>query len=483
MSVTLNTNVNWNALVSETMKGSTLEGVAETSTVLGTDGNLTVTLQTASGATQTVTITPPELDAATCTLTEAGLEDLRAKLDGAFDALKQAVAQTAASGAEAASASNKMLFDIYALMQLMLEIAQKERAAARTERQADLSRAVSAIQNQAEQQRSAAKTGLIMSCVFSAASICAQAGAAFASSAAQTSATKMAAASGVDQAQQNLSLLSAKDSTETKANLTKIETGMTPDQKAAAQGNFADSTAAKAQLDVAKTELNAATQKRAEAQTDGSYEIDPLRRDALDERVTAAEADVAAKTTAYETALNTDQTRLEARLGAAKLELTQLESAQPVDTAAVANQKTEIANLEQQRTWGRAYVTDQKMQNGLTASLAADIESADQAFGKTTQMLAHNADYKAAMAKAQGWQTASDLLRQTGMLLESVTRGVTSMQEATATEYAAEEKTHENARAESDDLATSAQQLVQSILDLLQAVLAAENQSINQIVA
>ncbi len=470
MSVTLNTNVNWNALVNETMKGSSLEGVTETSTVLGTDGNLTVTLQTASGATQTVTITPPELDAATCTLTEAGLEDLRAKLDGAFDALKQAVAQTAASGAEAANSSNKMLFDIYSLMQLMLEIAQKERAAARTERQADLSRAVSAIQNQAEQQRSAARTGLIMSCVFSAASICAQAGAAFASSAAQASATKMAAASGIDQTQQNLSLLSAKDSTETKANLVKIENGMTADQKTAAMANFADAEAAQVNLGAAKDVLNLSKNPPNNAAADPAT-------------VTAAEANVGQKETAYAAKLNECQTRLEARLGAAKLELTQLEGAQPVDKAAVANQKAAVADLEQQCKWGRAYVTDQKMQNGLTASLAADIDAADRAFGKTSQLLAHNADYKAAMAKAQGWQTASDLLRQTGMLLESVTRGVTSMQEATATEYAAEEKTHENARAESDDLATSAQQLVQSILDLLQAVLAAENQSINQIVA
>ena len=123
------------------------------------------------------------------------------------------------------------------------------------------------------------------------------------------------------------------------------------------------------------------------------------------------------------------------------------------------------------------------MQGGLTQSLAADIEAADKAFGKATQMLEHDAAYKAAEAKARGWQTASELLRQTGSLLESVTQSVTGMQQAAATEYEAAAKTAEDARAESDDLATSAQQLVQSVLDLLQAILAAENQSINQIVA
>ena len=123
------------------------------------------------------------------------------------------------------------------------------------------------------------------------------------------------------------------------------------------------------------------------------------------------------------------------------------------------------------------------MKGGYTDSLAADIEAAEQSFGKATKMLEHDAAYKAAEARAHGWQTAGDLLRQTGQLLDSVTQSVTGMQQAAATEYEAAAKTAEDARAESDDLATSAQQLVQSVLDLLQAILAAENQSINQIVA
>ena len=57
------------------------------------------------------------------------------------------------------------------------------------------------------------------------------------------------------------------------------------------------------------------------------------------------------------------------------------------------------------------------------------------------------------------------------------------MKQASATEYEATQKTDEAAREESNDLAASAQQLVKTVLDLLQAVQAAENQSIQRIMA
>lgn len=555
MSVTFNPNANWNSLVGEAMQGTALARAGGAQAVQGADGNLTVTFTGANGLSQTVTIAPPALDEATGTLTEEGLADLRAKLDGAFDALKAALGRAttlSASDTAPATDAQKMLFDIYALMQLMLEIAQKERESARTQRQADLSREVADIRCQAEQQRTAARNGLIMSCVFSAASICAQAGTFFASSAAQASAAKMTKASGVDQAQQNLSLLSAKNGAETGANLAKDGKSMTPGQLQAAKANFAKSETAKATLDNAveqreahieasargkaitaeldgkiapkqaevdrltaevetlesdiaqagearaavggkgESALDAELAEKKTALTKAQGELDGLRaqrEDALeaagasDAKLQALNEKVKTANDAYVDALNLDQSQLEAKLGAKRLELTQLERNPAANKAEIKAAKAEIADLEQQRTWGRAYVTDQKMKGGYTDSLAADIEAAEQSFGKATKMLEHDAAYKAAEARAHGWQTAGDLLRQTGQLLDSVTQSVTGMQQAAATEYEAAAKTAEDARAESDDLATSAQQLVQSVLDLLQAILAAENQSINQIVA
>lgn len=555
MSVTFNPNANWNSLVGEAMQGTALARAGDAKAVQGADGNLTVTFTGANGLSQTVTIAPPALDEATGTLTEEGLADLRAKLDGAFDALKAALGRAttlSASDTAPATDAQKMLFDIYALMQLMLEIAQKERESARTQRQADLSREVADIRCQAEQQRTAARNGLIMSCVFSAASICAQAGTFFASSAAQASAAKMTKASGVDQAQQNLSLLSAKNGAETGANVAKAGKSMTPEQLQAAKANFAKSETAKATLDNAveqreahieasargkaitaeldgkiaskqakvdrltveietlesdiaqagearaavggkgESALDAELAEKKTALTKAQGELDGLRaqrEDALeaagasDAKLQALNEKVKTANDAYVDALNLDQSQLEAKLGAKRLELTQLERDPAVNKAEIKAAKAEIADLEQQRTWGRAYVTDQKMKGGYTDSLAADIEAAEQSFGKATKMLEHDAAYKAAEARAHGWQTAGDLLRQTGQLLEGITQSVTGMQQAAATEYEAAAKTAEDARAESDDLATSAQQLVQSVLDLLQAILAAENQSINQIVA
>ena len=521
MSVTFNPNANWNSLVGEAMQGTALARAGGAQAVQGADGNLTVTFTGANGLSQTVTIAPPALDEATGTLTEEGLADLRAKLDGAFDALKAALARaTALSASDTAPATDaqKMLFDIYALMQLMLEIAQKERESARTQRQADLSREVADIRCQAEQQRTAARNGLIMSCVFSAASICAQAGTFFASSAAQASAAKMTKASGVDQAQQNLSLLSAKNGAETGANLAKAGKSMTPEQLQAAKANFAKSETAKATLDNAveqreahieasargkaitaeldgkiapkqaevdrltvevetlesdiaqagearaavggkgESALDAELAEKKTALTKAQGELDGLRaqrEDALeaagasDAKLQALNEKVKTANDAYVDALNLDQSQLEAKLGAKRLELTQLERNPAANKAEIKAAKAEIADLEQQRTWGRAYVTDQKMKGGYTDSLAADIEAAEQSFGKATKMLEHDAAYKAAEARAHGWQTAGDLLRQTGQLLDSVTQSVTGMQQAAATEYEAAAKTAEDARAPS----------------------------------
>jgi len=59
------------------------------------------------------------------------------------------------------SASSKVMFDIYALMCLLIKCAQQEKNAHRDLRKAEISAVVTSIQNQAEKQKSAALTGLI----------------------------------------------------------------------------------------------------------------------------------------------------------------------------------------------------------------------------------------------------------------------------------------------------------------------------------
>lgn len=66
-----------------------------------------------------------------------------------------------APSAKPATNTAKMLFDLYALMSLLVECAQEQKNAQRTQRQAETAAVVNSIQSQADAQRSAALTGLI----------------------------------------------------------------------------------------------------------------------------------------------------------------------------------------------------------------------------------------------------------------------------------------------------------------------------------
>jgi hypothetical protein len=70
-------------------------------------------------------------------------------------------ASTSAASSTSASSTASVMFDIYALMALLVECGQKMRDAARDVRQAENEQVQTSIQNQADAQRTAAMTGLI----------------------------------------------------------------------------------------------------------------------------------------------------------------------------------------------------------------------------------------------------------------------------------------------------------------------------------
>ena len=70
-------------------------------------------------------------------------------------------ASTSATSSTSASSTASVMFDIYALMALLVECGQKMRDAARDVRQAENEQVQTSIQNQADAQRTAAMTGLI----------------------------------------------------------------------------------------------------------------------------------------------------------------------------------------------------------------------------------------------------------------------------------------------------------------------------------
>lgn len=266
-------NVDWTNLATEVMQEAGLSGVTATGGTVGADGNLTLSFTGADGRTATLTMPAPELDEATGALTEEGLDALEQKLKDTFAELQNLTDDPPKADG---SATSQMLFDIYQLMQLMLEVSKKQKELSVVARQADLERVTADIQSKASQQRAAAKTGLILSVCFSAISLAAQAATAVVSFKAQAAANRREAAVGADQAQQNMQLLSAKNTAESGANLAAAQKGLgsDPAQLQAARENFTASDAKGAEYQAAVAERDQYIQTKDAALQEATGRVD-----------------------------------------------------------------------------------------------------------------------------------------------------------------------------------------------------------------
>lgn len=175
------------------------------------DTGLSLTIGDAEGSVRTIPISVPDLDAPAAASDPETLENITAQLDalagqdilsddqlhevaglvGQLSAILSKTeaseagstanaAQTGATGASgvmgtrAAVASKKsILFDIYALLALMQEVAQEQRNTAREIRQQENQNIISQIQSQAAKQRWAAVTGVIATAVICAVQVAA----------------------------------------------------------------------------------------------------------------------------------------------------------------------------------------------------------------------------------------------------------------------------------------------------------------------
>jgi len=185
MSIQVNTGanaVNWESLL------SSLGEVEKTKDVNG-KAALTLTMKV-DGGTKTCTIAVPNdlevpqmvdaasLDTLVAKLKDVGLELTTEQLATFKEAVNKGYATAANALAEAKAGSGKrgVMFDLYALMALLVEVAQKQRDASREMRNSENSAVRSAIQRQADEQRQAANLGLIIGCTCGAVSAAASLG-------------------------------------------------------------------------------------------------------------------------------------------------------------------------------------------------------------------------------------------------------------------------------------------------------------------
>ncbi len=176
ISVNANGNVNWAALLS---------GVGDVQSTTNAEGkeSLTITVKGDDGAEKVLNIEVPTLEAPEnvdaakidtlvaklkeniFSMNEAEIETLKDELVKALNATSEAL------GKVSSSSKGSVMFDIYALMTLLVEVAQKQRDATREIRKSQNEMVQKAIQDQADQQRAAAWNGLLLGVICGAVSV------------------------------------------------------------------------------------------------------------------------------------------------------------------------------------------------------------------------------------------------------------------------------------------------------------------------
>ena len=167
--------VNSNSVDAMKMWETILSSVGDVQKTTTPEGKNSLTVTIGEGAAaRTVTMVPDDLELP-ATADSASLDSLVAKLAGLglamtpeeVVAFKEAATQVYAAATKAladvkAKSKGNTMYDLYALMKLMVEVAQKQRDAQREMRNTENQLVQKAIQNQADQQRDAAWLGLVV---------------------------------------------------------------------------------------------------------------------------------------------------------------------------------------------------------------------------------------------------------------------------------------------------------------------------------
>ncbi len=287
MSIQVNAGanaVNWEGLLSKL-------GEVEKTKDVGGKETLTLTMNV-DGESKVCTISvpndlevPQKVDTAAVNTIVAKLQESGLKLSpeqmAAFkESFAEAYTLASTAVAEAKGSSTRgVMFDLYALMALLVEVAQKQRDAAREMRNAENASIRVSIQNQAEEQKSAARWGLGLGLGFGGLSLLLSGGMMVKTAIAMKQQSQIVQNSDIGAASMKAKMLSVADTpVHAKAQLTSVETRLTNSQNADIKGipqeltkEFNgllkngtvknEYTSAKADLVTAKADAKAATGK------------------------------------------------------------------------------------------------------------------------------------------------------------------------------------------------------------------------------
>lgn len=553
MSIQVNAGasaVNWEALLGK---------IGDVQKTTGTDGRetLTVTVKSADGQSSYTFGVPDDLDLPGA-VDQTDIDALCAKLetskdvfnmsDGDIASLKQALTNALADVKGAVNTSSKsVMFDLYKLMALLVEVAQKQRDAAREQRLAENTKIQQSILAQADQQRTAALTGLITSVACSAI----QVGFSLYTVAKEGSAYKQQMntleTSGVNTAKEGLNMLQAADSSanaqkqlqavkaevgdhvannvrqgfhgtaeaeqryisaqtaktadalklnrvqdmnqplneadipagsklaEAKANLdayNALEQEMqTLDAKDPNTRNFADTK----RLVELKTQINDVNRAKFEnaVNTERAAYADQLRNNIQTDHPNAIDA----ARQNYRAAIKNDLSRYENEHANALSERALLpENATPAQKAAA---ELKISQAAANLKYARAYANNELAQRGVTTAneRAADVKLENVKIDAAQNTRQTDKQYLDAARNISKFQAYNNIISAVGNVAQSAVQSFTTIMQADATKEGVQQQREKEELEQTKDLFAQAQDLIKQVVQLLQAISAAETQS------
>ena len=485
---------NWEKLASMLEAGNT-ESV-KNGTINLDKGQITITVNDGTG-TQSVNVSVPDLGTVDGAPDTEALKTLADKImavaaalsapgsvaaDGTLSAeLKDAVskleASLAASGAQPTSANtvntSKVLFDIYALMALMVEVAQKQRDTSREIRLVENQQVQNSIRQQAADIRSAA----IISLGFGIASAVV--------SGAMSAVAMYKQGQAYDQ--------QAKAATELNTPMENLKSAQLAASPAAAEANLQSVTAKTPQniidrvaqkFDAAKTDfvrdITAADTRLQTAEHNQDVAGDELTT-IRNRQPPASAEEIKVKADAYD---NASDEVLAAKQNRASIEKSFFDK---LDTQLKANEveiKTkeglgeDVTALKQENTYLRAYTAKLKASHASDSTKNLDLSVAQNKYDFAKRAMELDNKFMGSQKMMNRWMGIQQLQMSLAQMANASGNMISQMVQAQATMEGAEQTQHNEQLDQIKDLFSQAETVIQAVIQLMQAVLSAENESL-----
>ena len=477
-------------------------------------------------------------------LSPAQVETVCKELIEEMKTYTDALAAGGASGVDTSGNSTTVMFDLYALMALLVECGQKMRDAARDVRQAENEQVQTSIQNQADQQRSASLTGLIASVAVCVIQVGMQSANLVRLGKGISQQNTARNESGIQNAQSDLKMaeMQAKPQ-DAQANLQKVTAATDPAVKAKVEGTFNDSKVTKGALvsdaelqqriETNTAELNSLkaiqngqapaqagnvqnnqagnvqnNQVKGDPAQAGNVQNDQVKGDpaqagnAQNNQVKGdpeqagnvqnnqvkgdpAQAGNAQNNQAAPKLTEAQQARmaeLESQIASdTKMKSMSFDDRQSLYRTQVKSELADIRNnpnaTKAEIKYAEAYAANELAQNSTPQQIAGELAAAQANFNQSSTMLQHSDTYLQGVQLESSSRIYGDMIMAIGNVAQGCVSSITEMMKAQATEMGAEQQASQEMLDQAKDLFSQCQSLIDSVVQLMQAVLQAEVQS------